>query len=190
VLVALFWLVGRALGDHSSRDELILMRHLEQGPTGVFTHIAKGLSTVGSQSVLVPVAVVIAIVLIVRRRMASAAVVAISTIGAITLSNVVKVLVDRPRPASVHLVSVLSSSFPSGHATQAAAILPALGIGVIALGARRWIAMSLAVTGAVAIGLSRVWLGVHYPSDVLAGWALGATWLAVTVAAVHRMKID
>jgi undecaprenyl-diphosphatase len=64
------------------------------------------------------------------------------------------------------------------------AILPALGLAAIAFGVHRVVAMSLAVVGAVAIGVSRVLLGVHYPTDVVAGWLLGGAWVALTAAAI------
>ena len=96
----------------------------------------------------------------------------------VALANLIKVVVDRPRPATLHLVPVASASFPSQHAAQAAAVLPALVL-ALAHGRLRTALLAVAVPLAIAIGLSRVYLGVHYPTDVLAGWALGAAWLAV-----------
>lgn len=85
-----------------------------------------------------------------------------------------KALADRPRPSTM-LVAAAESSFPSGHALEVtAALLAALSL---ALPARGPVARRVAVAGAaliaLAAGISRVALNVHYPSDVLAGWALG-----------------
>ena len=182
LLVAVFSLIGESLRHVTG--ELRFMRDVDQGPSATITAVSKGLSVVGSQGVLVPVTIVLCAVLLIRRAPRLAAFVAISAAGAIALSNVIKLIVDRPRPPLPHLVHVASSSFPSGHATQTAAILPALAIGVVAFGARRTLALAIAVAGSLMIGVSRVLLGVHYPTDVLAGWLLGAAWVAITYVAV------
>ncbi len=115
--------------------------------------------------------------------------IALSTAGGVLIANVDKLLVGRPRPTVHHLELVRSSSFPSGHATQATAFYLAL---LIALRLRKP-PLVVAVTAAVAAGvlilgiaLSRVYLGVHYPSDVAAGVLLGAAWTLVVAALLCR----
>lgn len=154
------------------------MRHIDAGPSATVTVIAKALSTLGSQSILGLLVVALCVLLVMRRRARVAAFTGIAAVGGIALSNAVKAIVDRPRPNLVHLVHVSSPSFPSGHATQTAAILPALAVAAAALGARRSSALAIAVVATLAVGASRVLLGVHYPSDVLAGWLLGGAWFA------------
>jgi undecaprenyl-diphosphatase len=111
-----------------------------------------------------------------RRR----ALLAIATLGSIALYDVIKAVVARPRPQVGHLVITATGfSFPSGHATQSAAAYGAIALVVRArYGARtgRW-AVGLAVVVTATVGLSRVYLGVHWPSDVVAGWLLGTAWL-------------
>lgn len=96
-------------------------------------------------------------------------------------SALVKALTDRPRPFYGQAIPLPeSSAFPSGHATGAAAVLCVAAV-LLAPAARRTAVVSAAGALAVAVGASRVVLGVHWTSDVVAGWALGAAWVAVCV---------
>jgi undecaprenyl-diphosphatase len=118
------------------------------------------------------------------RRLTPLAVASFATAGAATASSVLKAVVNRPRPPMAGwLVQANGRSFPSGHATDATAAYLGLGLGAAAV-ARAVISRCLAIVGGVllsgGIGLSRVVLGVHWPSDVVAGWALGGA--AATLA--------
>jgi membrane-associated phospholipid phosphatase len=186
LLIAVWWIVGRLLGTHTSGVENRLMRHLEQARGTAVEHIAEAASTFGSARVLLPLVAVVAIIAALRARLAVAVVLAVSTLGGLVLSDSVKLLVARARPPLPHrLVSVAGWSFPSGHATQSAAILPALALAAVAFGVPRVLAMTLAVIGVLGVGLSRIMLGVHYPTDVLAGWLLGGTWFLLTTAVIR-----
>ncbi len=107
------------------------------------------------------------------------------------LSNLLKLLFDRARPDLVeHLTHATSSSFPSGHATQAAVAFLTLG----ALMARsqpdrrlKTLILSGAILLTILVGISRIYLGVHWPTDVLAGWCLGATWAALWWLVLRRV---
>ena len=107
----------------------------------------------------------------------------IASVGSILLATALKHSFDRPRPDLVpHGSMVYTSSFPSGHSTMAAAVYLTLGMVASRFVPRRrlkvlLIGVAMLVTGAV--GVSRVYLGVHWPSDVLAGWAVGASWALV-----------
>jgi membrane-associated phospholipid phosphatase len=98
--------------------------------------------------------------------------------GALALDNVVKPLVGRPRPVLDQLVGGRGESFPSGHATAATALLFAVAY-YLTLGRSpraRTLIWTAAVLGSVLMGVTRVYLGVHWPTDVIAGMVLGAGW--------------
>jgi undecaprenyl-diphosphatase len=140
----------------------------------------RDITALGGSPVLTLLTLISAGYLIAARKAATAAflVAAIST-GAIA-STLLKLLFARARPDLVaHLVDTYSTSFPSGHAMNSAVTFLTLG----ALLARaednrsvRIYLMAVAVSLTLIIGFSRVYLGVHWPSDVLAGWCVGATW--------------
>lgn len=151
--------------------------------TGGLTTLARLLSAVGSQKILLPIAGVVALLLVVRRRLLLAGLVVAAWGGALLLYSLVKHFVHRPRPpAAIWLMHVTSTSFPSGHATQSLATFVALAFVVAALAAGAGgAAKGLALALAAAIGWSRVYLGVHWTTDVIAGWLLGAAWTAVVL---------
>jgi undecaprenyl-diphosphatase len=109
--------------------------------------------------------------------------IAVSALGATLATHVVKSLVDRPRPA-VAQIAATGSSFPSGHSSEAMAFYGAAAVvaaWLIPSGFRRVAVVASAALLVLAIAFSRLALGVHYPSDVLAGLLLGAVWLLVSV---------
>jgi undecaprenyl-diphosphatase len=112
--------------------------------------------------------------------------------GAIALYDVIKILVERPRPDISPLVHPGGFSFPSGHATAAAAVLTALAY--VLTRQTSWkggvIFWTLALFTATLIGFSRVYLGAHWPTDVFAGLTLGALWTAVTVTSVKLLPSE
>jgi undecaprenyl-diphosphatase len=123
---------------------------------------------------------------------AEAAWIAGSLIGASLIDNGLKAWIARPRPALVpHLAQVTDASFPSGHAMVSAALYLTLAL-MLAEGAKGWAArVAIVAFGAflaVLIGCSRVYLGVHWPSDVLAGWSFGTAWALAVFAANRWVK--
>jgi undecaprenyl-diphosphatase len=140
--------------------------------------MARVVSWGGNVVVIGPAAALVCVVLY-RRDWRSAALVGLSTLGAAVIFNVDKLVVARPRPPVSHLAPVVHSSFPSGHATMSAAFYLAL---LIVFHSHRHarivtiVASTAATLTILAIGFARVYLGVHYLSDVAAGTVLGATW--------------
>jgi membrane-associated phospholipid phosphatase len=151
--------------------------------TDDLTTAARALSLLGSSKVLLPVVASVAFALVWRRRFALASLLVVAWGGSIGLYNVTKVIVDRRRPPPpVRLMSAAGSSFPSGHATQSLATYVALV--VIAIGVlprARVPAWTLAGILVAGVGWSRVYLGVHWATDVGAGWVIAACWITVVV---------
>jgi undecaprenyl-diphosphatase len=111
---------------------------------------------------------------------AAALLVLVSFGGGAALSNLLKLAIARPRPDLVaHLIEVNTTSFPSGHATLAAVTYLTLGALLSRLEGRRRVkiyVLTVAVALTFLIGVSRIYLGVHWPTDVLAGWCVGSAW--------------
>lgn len=140
-------------------------------------------TAIGGVAVLTLITVIVVGFLAVSRKgkLALFVVTAVST-GAL-VSTLLKSLFDRPRPNLVsHLIDVNTTSFPSGHAMNSAVVyltLAALLARTRMDNATRIYILSMAIALALTIGFSRVYLGVHWPSDVIAGWAVGAFWAAL-----------
>jgi undecaprenyl-diphosphatase len=150
------------------------------------------LTWLGSTAVLWPVVGVAALVLIVRgRRWREAAFLVLALGGSILVTDVVKLLVDRPRPpASVRLLHVTGTAYPSGHALDAMAALMALAV-VLAEGRSRKARGALFCSAGIAVlvvGWSRVYLGTHWLTDVLGGYALGGCWVAMLAVVLLRPR--
>jgi undecaprenyl-diphosphatase len=138
------------------------------------------LTALGSQTVLWLVCIAVISYLLLGRRPRTALFVLAATGGGIAMGGLLKLIYARPRPALVpHLVDVTSSSFPSGHATDSAIVyltLAALLARTVPERALRIYIIGVAILLTLLIGASRVYLGVHWPSDVAAGWTIGAAW--------------
>jgi undecaprenyl-diphosphatase len=99
--------------------------------------------------------------------------------GGMLFSTLLKQLFDRPRPDLEHAAKVFTASFPSGHATLSAVTFLTLGALLTRVTDDRkskLYFMGTAIILTIMVGLSRLYLGVHYPSDVLAGWCIGSSW--------------
>lgn len=145
--------------------------------------IGRALDIIGGDVVALLAVAIVSTVLVLHRHRLLAAYLVVSALGFLVNTGV-KVLVDRPRPPTVGLLLQESTwSYPSGHATSGITVVAALGVvALVALHSRwRWaVAVPLFVL-APLIGVSRVVMGVHWPTDVLGGWALGTAWTS-TVA--------
>jgi undecaprenyl-diphosphatase len=142
--------------------------------------VARDITALGGATVLILMITLIIGYLLLRRSYRTSAMILGATLGGYILSNSLKVFYGRPRPDIVpHLAEVSSASFPSGHSMLSSVVYLTLGALLARISTERrqkvyFVAASFLLT--FLIGASRVYLGVHYPTDVLAGWAAGTAW--------------
>ncbi|RDE08293.1 phosphatase PAP2 family protein [Pelagibacterium lacus] len=146
----------------------------------VWLHEAvRDLTALGSGTVLTIIVTMAALCLLLLNQRRGAVLIVVATLSGTLLSNTLKLGYARERPDFETIYATLTNSFPSGHAMLSAVTFLTLG----ALLARfagplrlKIFLFAAAIVLTLAIGASRIFLGVHYPSDVMAGWALGAAW--------------
>lgn len=142
--------------------------------------VARDITALGSHVVLTMVTLAVVGFLLIARKRGAAVLVAVSVGGGTLLGTLLKLLFGRARPDLVpHAVEVYSASFPSGHAMLSAVTYLTLGALLMRVQARpgeRLYILAVAIALTLLVGASRVYLGVHWPSDVLAGWCVGAAW--------------
>ena len=178
-LVLVGWAVGELWLSIVGSGDLDAVRDVAEQRTATLTAIAKAVTWAGSGFLLVPLALICCLALTRAGLRREALAVALSLGGAMLLADLIKLLVSRPRPPLEHLQAVTGSSFPSAHATQASAFWLSLVLVLRATDGSRTairVAAAVALVLVVAVAASRVYLRVHYPSDVLAGVALGTGW--------------
>jgi undecaprenyl-diphosphatase len=173
-------------GDTQAFDRAILLALRVPGdptqPIGPLwaETMVRDISALGGTTVVTLLTLVTAGYLLVSRRWRTALLVVASIGTGAILSSLLKLAFARPRPAFVaHIVEVTSPSFPSGHAMLSAITYLTLGALLASIErqpTRRGYCLGVAVLLTLMIGASRVYLGVHYPTDVLAGWSIGAAW--------------
>lgn len=184
-------------GDLHSFDEALLLALRVTGQPdnpigGPEIEIAmRDLTALGGVTVLTVMTLSVMTYLILARQKALAAFLGLAVVGGQVLSGLAKFGFDRPRPDLVsHAVEVSSSSFPSGHSMMAAVtyltLAVMLGRAEHRASIRRFYIVMAGIL-ALLVGVSRVYLGVHWPSDVLAGWSLGAAWALGVAMLAERM---
>jgi undecaprenyl-diphosphatase len=186
------WLAEEMLeGDTQKFDELVRTTvHRHAAPW--LTSLMQGLSFVGSVAVVTTLCVLAIGAFLYFRRARMAALLAITMAGMAVLDFTLKLAFHRPRPVAYFGSTPSSYSFPSGHAMGSvcfygvlAAILAARASGHAA----KWCIWAVAVVLIGMIGYSRIYLGVHYPSDVIAGYCAGAVWVAA-VGLLNKIHAD
>ena len=175
-----------ARGDTQSFDERILLAFRNPadladpiGPPWV-EELCRDLTALGGVAVLTLACMAIAGLLMLDGKKRWAILVVFAMVGGALLGVALKSLSDRPRPDLVpHGSDVYTTSFPSGHSTMAAVAYLTAAALLCRLYDRKRLQVYLitwAVLLTLAIGFSRIYLGVHWPTDVLGGWTLGAVW--------------
>jgi len=180
-------LVGNVLGgDTQEFDERILksLRKVEDpavpiGPNWL-SLAAFDITALGGPTVLGLAVAAVLGYLVLYGLFRNALFVLFASAGGWILNEILKQIFARPRPTVVpHLREVMSLSFPSGHALTSAVVFLTLGALLMRVAERplvKWYCIGVAMLATALVGASRVYLGVHYPTDVLGGWLIGLSW--------------
>ena len=153
---------------------------------------ARDVTALGSTVALWLATLAVAGFLALDRRYAAMAFVIGAVLSGWGLSFLLKQAFDRPRPDLVpHLMRAYFSSFPSGHSMMSAVVYGTLGSllsSLVTLRRLKFYFLALAAFLSIIVGVSRVYLGVHYPTDVLAGWSAGLAWATLCWLVSRRLK--
>lgn len=201
VLLGAFGLVADEVieGETLAFDNAVTMLLRDNGdildPIGPawLEEAGRDITALGSFSVLGLFVIVVVSSLLLIRRLRAAIYVAFAVVGGTILSTVFKQLFDRPRPEMQAAMRVFTSSFPSGHATVSAVVYLTLATLLASLCTNRKLAIFCLCTGVcltLLVGISRIYLGVHYPTDVLAGWSLGTAWALLCWVGASVIRLD
>ncbi|HEV8408264.1 MAG TPA: phosphatase PAP2 family protein [Sphingomicrobium sp.] len=186
VALACLWLamllMGRGALDRSVYEQLY------SGAHPLFTTIARIFTALGEPTVLVTAGFLVASWLWFRGRGRFAGGLLLVILVGRGLCEIQKYWIARARPDfEPHLVLVKTSSFPSGHAASSMIFYLTLALALVPEGQWRPLAVAGAILISLLIGTSRVMLGVHWPSDVVAGWSFGMLWVILTLRPADRL---
>jgi undecaprenyl-diphosphatase len=195
MMVGAFFLIFRHIaeevgeGDTHAFDSAILWSLRVPGhpetPVGPWwlTTALTDVTSLGSVTVLALIVIGVSGLVLSLRRVREAGVLLVASGGGILLITLLKDVFRRDRPPmAFHLVPAINDSFPSGHATLSATVYLTLGVLIGHFAERRRVrgyALSTAVLLTLIVGCSRVYLGVHWPTDVMAGWCVGSAWALI-----------
>ncbi|HEX2964132.1 MAG TPA: phosphatase PAP2 family protein [Ignavibacteriales bacterium] len=186
-------------GNTRHIDEMVIQSLREPGspskPRGPYALIGimRDITSLGGATFVTLITVIVAIYLILERKRRSLMLVLLATLGGGLLESILKTLIARQRPGPLfQLMPEYSHSFPSGHSMMSAVVYLSLAVLLARIQKRRIIRIYVVIVAlflTFIIGISRIYLGVHYPTDVLAGWALGLAWASFVWFLSWRMEL-
>jgi undecaprenyl-diphosphatase len=201
ILYAFIWLAGlvRAGGTRAFDEMILLALRTPQdladpiGPRWL-EEMVRDFTALGSTGVLSVIVLALTVFLLMTGKGHAAVMILISVVSGVFVSQTAKWAYARPRPELVpHGAEVYTASFPSGHSMMSAVVYLTLG----ALLARTQPAqavkvyiLSVAAILTLLVGISRIYLGVHWPTDVLAGWCLGGLWALMCSLAMLWLQTE
>jgi len=184
---AVFALLAQAVvGGWTQRGDEAVLRWLERSRSPRLDDVMLEITVLGSAPVLIVVVLVASVLLWITRHRWSVYILVAGIIGGQIANSMLKQYFDRPRPTIVtHIDQVATTSFPSGHAMASMIVYGSVAFLVSRLEPTRRIRNATIFVASlliVLIGISRMYLGVHYPSDVIAGYLAGLAWIGFVVA--------
>ena len=189
--------LAEEVGQGATRqfDEGVLLRMNRLASPGL-DGVALQVTSIGNGAAVITIALVMCAFLWVLKHRIAVILVVVGVFGADLLNRVLKATFERPRPELFVLETPfdrpVSASFPSGHAMSAMVVYVLLAYLIGRLGGRGWFTVlvnTLAAILIIAIGASRMYLGVHYPSDVIAGYLLGFAWIIFCIFGLEAMEV-
>jgi undecaprenyl-diphosphatase len=189
-------LANGVMAGTTLRFDDAVLEWLHRHATAGWDQVAIQITAVGNGTSVAVISLVVCAFLWAFRQRGAVLLVIMAVIGADLGQSVLKLVFQRPRPElfviQTPYARPVSTSFPSGHATGAIALYLVLAYLLTRLGGTRpfrWIANGCAALLILGIGLSRIYLGVHYPSDVAAGYLIGFVWVTLCVIAIESVGL-
>ncbi|MGN6156255.1 MAG: phosphatase PAP2 family protein [Sphingomicrobium sp.] len=187
-LLALLWLAMLTVGTGPADDAIL--RSLYAGGHPALIAVARGFTFLGEAGVLIALAVAVGLYLWAKGRARDGLVVVAVTLVGRGLVEAQKYGIARLRPIDeVHLVPVSTPSFPSGHSASSVIVYLTLALVLASRSRWKWAAVAAALALSACIGLSRIMLGVHWPTDVIGGWTFGLLWVLLALPVAERLAL-
>jgi undecaprenyl-diphosphatase len=188
----LVWLVTTGRSGSFDSVGLLFWRGADLRPAGpeLLLEMVRDVTSLGGVLLrnLIAIGAVAALLFLRLRR--EAVLLTLTIVLAWLVEFAIKLLVGRPRPEIVpHLTDAGGASFPSGHSFNSAVVFIAVALAFATMSTRQSVRITIvgsAILLSLVVAWSRVWLGVHFPSDVAAGWLGGAGWAFLATALLHR----
>jgi undecaprenyl-diphosphatase len=188
-VILLVWIANEVIERKPLVGDVAILKSVHSTFSAGYSNFFLFWTTAGSAAVMAGVTLLLAGVLFYLKKPRSAAIVAFGVGGAAAANVVLKVLFRRDRPSLWHsIVQEHSYSFPSGHAMASSA----LAFCLIAITWRtrwRWPVLISSLLCMIFVGLSRLYFGVHYPSDVVGGWLVSLLWVWLVVKIVNNPRL-
>lgn len=194
VFACLFFLIA-TFSEHPyvSRINLYLLHHIYNFSNGAFLPFFAKLTRIGSTSFCFLITVPLMVYLGLTKKYPGWVMVPLSILGSDTVNSLLKAIYKHPRPNVPHLVVAHNFSFPSGHSMNMMAFYGFLTFLLLESAKSRLARLLIGCLSGLVIllvGISRIYLGVHYPIDVLGGYSMGLAWLSLVLAVYTLLKRD
>lgn len=186
-------IAGRVVSGRTQRFDDAVMTFIAGNQSPAVKAAMLEITMLGTGTVVMTMVLIAAAFLWLNQHKHSAILLGVATFGGVLLNNLLKVGFDRPRPQIFEWgTHAMSSSFPSGHAMSSAIVYSTVAYLVARLQRRhltRVLTMTMAAILIVLICASRLYLGVHYPSDVIAGVTIGLAWAGFCMATLEAIQL-